>query len=247
MLDRLTSKDYRLIALCLAVAILSLFIIVNYFYKAFPEAPSISRSRKNSRSRSPRNGCLNWRWIRPDTAMPRFSTMTARPRLFWKKELGAEQANQLMGDQVRLWRYSHRWYKALQKEELSLRISPKGEFLGFGHDVAEELEGAHLPAASARLLASVFLQQTVGLDTTQLEFVEHMQTERPKRLDHSFVWKRIDFDVRDADYRYRVVVQGDRVDGFSEFLHVPEKGRASIKNCALKMKPPAPRLSSCSF
>jgi len=223
MLDRLTSKDYRLIALCLAVAILSLFIIVNYFYKAFPEA-SIDFNVTQKQSQQIAAEWLSKLALDP-TGYRHASIFDydSEAKTFLEKELGAEQANQLMGDQVRLWRYSHRWYKALQKEELSLRISPKGEFLGFGHDVAEELEGAHLPAASARLLASVFLQQTVGLDTTQLEFVEHMQTERPKRLDHSFVWKRIDFDVRDADYRYRVVVQGDRVDGFSEFLHVPEK------------------------
>ncbi|HPN33600.1 MAG TPA: CPBP family intramembrane metalloprotease [bacterium] len=223
MLERLTSKDYRLIALCLVAAILSLFIIVNYFYKAFPEASIDFRvTQKQSQQ-------IAGEWLSKLTLDPtgyRHASIfdyDSEAKTFLEKELGAEQANRLMGDKVRLWRYSHRWYKALQKEEFSMRISPKGEFLGFSHDIPEELVGAHLPAASARLLASDFLQKTVGLDTTQLEFIEHMQTERPSRLDHRFVWKRIGFSVREADYRYRIVVQGDRVDGFSEFLHVPER------------------------
>lgn len=223
MLERLTSKDYRVIAVCAVVALLSLYVILNYFYKAFPEA-SIDFKVTQKQSQQIADEWLAKLGLK--VAGYRHAAVfnyDDEAKTFLEKELGAEAANGIMGSQVRLWRYSHRWYRALQKEEFSVRISPKGEFLGFSHEIAEEQEGAHLPTGTARNLAAEFMRTTVGIDTTHLEFVEHSQNERPKRLDHSFVWKRSGFEVQGADYRFRVGVQGDRVDAFAEFLHVPEK------------------------
>lgn len=223
MLDRLTSKDYRLIGIAVVVSLLSLFVIVNYFYKAFPEA-SIEFKVNQKESR-----IIAESWLQRLSLNAEGFRHAAifdhddEAKTFLEKQLGAEQANNLMGSQVRLWRYSHRWYKPLQKEEYTLRISPKGEFLGFFHEVAEELEGAHLTADSARIASQAFLSQIARIDTASLEFVEHSQNERPKRMDHTFVWKRKGFDVQDATYRYRVQVQGAEIGAYSEFLHVPEK------------------------
>jgi membrane protease YdiL (CAAX protease family) len=223
MLDRLTSKDYRLIGIAVLISLLSLFVIINYFYKAFPEASiDFKVNQKESRTIA-----VSWlQRLSLDAAGFRHAAIfdhDDEAKTFLEKQLGAEQANNLMGSQVRLWRYSHRWYKPMQKEEFTLRISPKGEFLGFFHDIAEEQEGAHLSADSARTAAQNFLSQVARIDTSALEFVEHSQNERPGRMDHTFVWKKKGFDVQDASYRYRVIIQGANIGAYSEYLHVPEK------------------------
>lgn len=223
MLNRLTSKDFRLLAVCLIVAVLSLFIILKYFYKAFPEA-SIDFRVTQKQSQQIAQVWLQKLSLNPDAYRhAAIFSYDDEAKTFLEKELGAEQANQLMGGQVRLWHYSHRWYRSLQKEEFSVLISPKGEFLGFDHNIEEEQPGAYLSADSARGLAISFLQKIAGMDPEQLEFVEQSQNERPKRLDHTFTWKRKGFTVQDADYRYRVLIQGDQIGAMAEYLHVPEK------------------------
>lgn len=223
MLDRLTSKDFRLMAVCTVVAILSLFIILQFFYKAFPEA-SIDFKVTQKQSQQIAHEWLQKLALNP--AAYRHAAIFSyddAAKTFLEKELGAEQANQMMGSQVRLWRYSHRWYRSLQKEEYTVLISPKGEFLGFDHTIAEEQPGAYLSADSAKALAAAFLLNTAAIDPDELEFVEQSQNERPKRLDHNFTWKRKGFLIQDADYRYRVIIQGEQVGAFAEYLHVPEK------------------------
>ncbi|HEX4641893.1 MAG TPA: CPBP family intramembrane glutamic endopeptidase, partial [Candidatus Acidoferrales bacterium] len=47
-------------------------------------------------------------------------------------------------------------------------------------------------------------------------------TERPARRDWTFSWERRGFLAKDAPYRLTVSLAGDRVDGYEEFLKVPE-------------------------
>ena len=46
--------------------------------------------------------------------------------------------------------------------------------------------------------------------------------KKPNRLDWDFTWEKHGFRAKDAPYRLQVTVQGDKVGGSEEFLHVPE-------------------------
>lgn len=220
---RLNHKDYRVIVICVVLAIVSLFFITKYFYQAFPEA-SIEFKVTKSQSRVVADSFL--KKISFDPQGYRHSAIfsyDSEAKTFLEKELGAEKANDLMSGQVRLWYWSNRWYRPLQKEEMRVNISSKGELLGFSHLISEEAPGAHISADSAKVLARRFLTQVMGLQPERLEFLEQSSEERPNRLDHTFLWKIADFEVREATYRYRVNVQGDQIGAYQEFLHVPEK------------------------
>jgi membrane protease YdiL (CAAX protease family) len=234
MENKLVRKDYILILICIAIAIASTFIISKNFTKAFPEA-SIEFNVTKGQSKEIAADFLNK--IGFDQTGYRHSAIFSyhnQAKVFLEKELGAEEANEIMGSKIRLWRWSNRWYKPLEKEEISVRISPKGEFIGFTHLIPEEQKGAFLSADSARLIAAYYLLEEMQLDTSRFEFVQESAKERPNRLDHTFIWKEKEFKIKEADYRYSVTILGDQVGAYTEYLHVPDKWARSYQKLRAK-------------
>ncbi len=230
----LNSRDYRLIILCLFISVLSVVFIAKYFYKAFPEASIDFRVTKNQ-SKVEAEKYLQK--LNINTAGFRHSAIFSYyqdAKTFLEKELGAERANRIMGSRVKLWRWSNRWYKPLKKEEVTVRISPAGEFTGLEHKIPEEAEGANLSADSARVIALDFLVSTVGIHPDTLEFVETGMQQRPSRTDHTFIWKNKNWSILDAHYRYSVVIQGDRIGEYKEYLYLPDKWQRDYEKLRAK-------------
>ena len=222
MEQHLTHRDYRLIAVCFVVAVLSLVTASHFFYDAFPEATidfRITREEAGERART----FLDSRGL--DVERYRHSAIflfDGSAKTFLERELGLEGATALIGDPVRLWRWSNRWVRELEKEEFRVQYTTAGELAGFSHLIEEEAAGASLDQAEARSLAEGFLSGTMGRDLAGLTFVEAEITERPNRSDHTFTWKLSGFEVSEATYRLKVGIQGDQVGGYSESLKVPE-------------------------
>ncbi|MCC7262892.1 MAG: CPBP family intramembrane metalloprotease [Candidatus Latescibacteria bacterium] len=221
MEERLSQSDRRLLLGCLLVTVLSLAIGIPNFYRAFPEASidfAITREQAGDQARTfleerglPLAGYRHSAAFRYDS----------EAKTFLERELGLEGATALIGRPVRLWRWSNRWTRPLQKEEFQVELTTTGELVGFAHLIEEDRPGAHLEPEAARRLAEAFLAG-LGRDPLGLEFVEYQTLSRPGRTDFSFTWKLAGFEVRDATYRLSVGVQGDEVGSYSEGLKVPE-------------------------
>ncbi|NIA30208.1 MAG: CPBP family intramembrane metalloprotease, partial [Actinobacteria bacterium] len=225
---------FRIIVICILIAAVSLLFVIKYFYKAFPEA---SIDFKVTRVQSRKIAAAFLQKIHFDDKGYRHSVIfdyDNQAKTFLEKELGAEKANTLMGSTIRLWWWSNRWYKPLQKEEISVHVSPSGELIAFDHLLPEEAIGASLPADSAKSIAMDFLTQTMGLKASDLEFVEKTSQQRPKRTDHTFIWKEKGFEIRNATYRYKVQILGDQVGAYYEYLHVPEKWQRDYQKLRAK-------------
>ena len=222
MEQHLTHRDFRLIAVCFVVAAASLVTASHFFYDAFPEATidfRITREEAGERART----FLDSRGL--DVEGYRHSAIflfDGMAKTFLERELGLEGATALIGDPVRLWRWSNRWVRELEKEEFRVQYTTAGELAGFSHLIEEEAAGASLDQAEARSLAEGFLSGTMGRDLAGLTFVEAEITERPNRSDHTFTWKLSGFEVSEATYRLTVGIQGDEVGRYSEYLKVPE-------------------------
>ncbi len=221
MEERLDRKDWHLLLCCLVVTALSLAVGIPNFYRAFPEA-SIDFALTREQSGDQALAFLAARGIPVDTyrhsAAFQYDTQA---KTFLERELGLEGATALIGHPVRLWRWSNRWTRELQKEELQVELTTTGELVGFAHLIEEERPGAHLAAGEARQLAEAFLV-SVERDPAGLDFVEVQTIQRPQRTDYSFTWKLAGFEVKDATYRFSVGVQGDQVGRFAESLKIPE-------------------------
>lgn len=228
--EKLLKKDYTFIVICLAIIAAGLFIGLKYFYQVFPEA-SIDFKVTRAQSKIVGQEFLTDRNLEvngyKNASGFRFDDYA---KVFLEKELGLEKAQEYFGDPVKLWYWEQRWFKPLQKEEFSVKITPEGEVIGFAHQIPEEQEGDSLNADSARTMALDFLCHIMGKDSSALEYVIGSQIARPKRLDHVFVYKVKEFEpAAESDYRYSVTVQGNEVSGYQEYLRVPEKWRQSYQ------------------
>ena len=234
METKLNSKDLWFILVCVLISVLSLIIGVKYFSKVFPEASidfEITRSQSTELAEEflTEKG-FDWSGYSHAAVF----THDNIAKVFLEREMGLSEANQIMGSKIRLWRWSNRWFKPLQKEEFRVHVTPKGELVGFEHLLPEESEGANLEKEEAQAKAESFLIQTMGINLSNLEFLDVKTEEKPNRTDHTFTWKEKEFDIKDATYRMEVKIKGDEVSGYKEFLKVPDKWKRSYEELRSK-------------
>jgi membrane protease YdiL (CAAX protease family) len=102
-------------------------------------------------------------------------------------------------------------------------VTPAGELASFALALPEDAPGADLPPDAARGVAESFLVLEMKRPIDSLEFVDSESEKRLHRADHVFTWKIPSVDLGAASYRVTVTVQGDRVDGYNEYIDVPEE------------------------
>ena len=139
MKERLGVSDYRFIAVCVALLAGTTWYSARNFYRAFPEASIDFRvSRQDGRQLAER--FLAEQGYRTQGYREASSfTFDDDAKTFLEREAGLEQANQLMGTRLQMWRWSYRWFRPQQKEEFRADITAGGAFAGFAH----ELEAAY--------------------------------------------------------------------------------------------------------
>jgi len=220
---RLTSSEYKVIAVAVVVSAMSLGVGVKYFWRAFPEAAIEFRVNRDDSVPLARQ-FLAARGIRPDgyrrVAIFDYDEQT---KVYLERTQGLERMNGLTRGAIRLWRWSHRWFKPQQQEEFRVDVTPAGEVVGFDHEIPEAAPGANLDPAPAREIAEKFLRATMKRDLADLEFVETQTQKRPARTDHAFTWKQTSVNLGDGSLRIEVGVDGDQVAGYREFVRIPEQ------------------------
>src|SRR5215469_6138106 len=136
--ERLRASDYRFIAICLALLGLSAWFSVRYFYLAFPEASIDFRvGRDEARALAEQFLAGHHDDISGYRAAASFA-YDDDAKTFLERETGLQRANQIMGTELHLWRWSNRWFRPLQKEEYRVDITPRGEMAGFEHVLPED-------------------------------------------------------------------------------------------------------------
>lgn len=221
-LEKLRPNDRRLIVACIAIAAVCLFVGVRYYFLAFPEASIDFRVTRES---STPVAAAFLKRVGLDPASYRHASVFGyddEQKTFLEREVGVAESNRLLDTTVRLWRWKHRWFRPLHKEEMSVDVTTKGEVVGFDHLLPEDAAGADLSSEKARAVAERFLATTMGRPLDTLTFVEATSEKRPHRTDHTFTWKLTGFEVHGADYRVQVGVSGDAVASYAEFLKVPD-------------------------
>jgi membrane protease YdiL (CAAX protease family) len=224
----ITRRDLRFLAACVAISIVSGYVGVRYYDRVFPEAAitfSVGRDAAETGAISfLRSRGFSLEGYRHAAAFQ----YDDEAKTFLERELGAERAGALADGPLRLWRWAHRWFVPLQKEEFAVSFTTRGELTGFIHQIPEDAPGERLSEETARARAQGLLSQ-IWPAKRPLEFVLHSQQERPNRIDHTFVWKDPAYSGsnllgrdEDAQYRVEVTVQGGRADGLHEYLKPPE-------------------------
>jgi hypothetical protein len=146
-----------------------------------------------------------------------------RAKVYLERELGLDKLGELTRQrQVRLWDWSHRWFRPLDKEEVRVEVTPEGEVMGFAHLIKEDATGASLEEPQARAIADKLLADGFGLDPAKLTFIESKREDRPHRRDWTFTYERSGWKAKNATYRMQVEVHGNEASAYREFLKVPD-------------------------
>ena len=223
-LERLDRNDAKVLLIWILVGILGAGVAYTYFFRAFPEASvEFKMPRADALAVAKQfAGAQGAQLGRYDSSIVFEVDDTAKTYL--EREVGLQQANQMMANEVHIWYWQTRFFRPLQKEEFDVRVDPGGGIVGYAHQLEEATPGARLERAAAQATAESFLRDTLHANLSLYDFREEEAnlTERPARRDWSFSWERRGFRAKDAPYRLTVTLAGDRVSGYNEFLKVPE-------------------------
>lgn len=222
--ERLTGSDKRALLLWIVLGVFGAWFAQRYYFQAFPEASvdfKISRAEAQKRAKDFLQGL-------GEDVNPYQSTIVfdvdENAKTYLERELGLKQANQMMSSELHIWFWDVRFFRPEQKEEYKVRISPAGQVVAYEHIIEETQPGKSLNRDEAQAAAKKFLEEKLRADLGAWEFLpeEANSLQRPNRVDWSFTWERKGFRAKDAPYRLEVRLQGDRIGGEQEFLHVPE-------------------------
>ena len=87
-------------------------------------------------------------------------------------------------------------------------------------------EGAELSTEEAQEIAEAFLSEYLQRDVTDTALYKRLEArsqKRENRMDHSFVWERIDIKVEEGEFRITASVQGDQIGQTNAYYKAPEE------------------------
>ncbi len=229
--ERLTGTDKRALFLWIALGIVGVWFAQRYFFQAFPEASvdfKVPRAEAQARAKQFVVGM-------GENLQGYQSAITFEvddgAKTYLERELGLTQANQLMSTELNIWYWEVRFFRPLQEEEYQVRVNPAGKVVAYEHKIEEARAVASLKREEAQAEAEVFLQQKLGMDLNNWQFLQeeaNSQT-RPNRVDWSFTWERKGFKAKEAPYRLEVGLNGNMIGESQEFLQVPEAWALNYK------------------
>src|SRR3954451_21650826 len=220
--ERLSRRDWLFLAICAAIFAGSLYVILNWFTAAFPEA-SIDFRYDRSASRPLAERVLRDQQI--DAAgMKHTATFDSDElaAIFLERSLGLEHANALMRRDVHIWYWHHRWFRPLQEEEYAVEVAPTGEIVAFSRHLPESRALPFVTVAQAQQLAEQFLARN-GAPLAGLTLVAQSERNLPHRVQRIFTWESKSIHPAGAPYRFVVNVDGNIVSAYSQRVKVPEQ------------------------
>jgi membrane protease YdiL (CAAX protease family) len=219
--EPLNRSDWTLIGVCIAVSAASLYIVLNWFSAAFPEA-SIDFKYDRNASRGIAEGLLRRQKI--STAGMKHTALfdgDENAKIFLERSLGLSRANDVMRRDVRVWWWHNRWFKPLQEEEFQVDVAPTGEIVAFTHVIPEDRALPAMDAASARAAATAFLESN-GVRTAGLQLATESERQLPRRTQRIFTWESQTVRPGGAPYRHVITVDGNHVSSYAQRVRVPE-------------------------
>jgi hypothetical protein len=116
-----------------------------------------------------------------------------------------------------------RLFKPGETSEARIRFRPDGSPDGFQLRLPEAEPGAALDATAARAIAESRARQDWAIDLAPYRLLEQSDARRSGgRVDHGFVYERVQETLGDGRFRLRLSVAGDRLVDISHYVYVPE-------------------------
>ena len=225
--QRLTTRDWRFIALCLVLAALCIGVAARYFSSAFPEASIDFRyDRDSSRAIAVQTlGAQGVSVLGLKHAVRFDSDETTR--IFLERTLGLDRARPILRNDVRVWTWHHRWFEPLREEEFSVDVAPTGEVVGYSHTLPEDR-----PAPGVR--APLPFLRSIGVRTDDLVLVSTSERQLPRRIQRIYTYESKSVRPAGAPYRHVVTIDGPIVTRYTQDVKVPDAWLRSYRELRSK-------------
>ena len=217
-MERLTRRDWRFLATCIALFAVSIAVATTWFSRAFPEASIDFRYDRDS-SVAIAQRVLDGEKI--DTRAMRHTAMfdgDDDAKTFLERTLTLDRAREVMQRDVRLWWWHHRWFTPSVEEEYAVDVAPTGEVTAFTHHIAEERALPSLDPIAARAMAERFL----GSRVADLQLVAQSERQLPHRMQRIFTWDSKTLHPAGAPLRTTIVVDGNMIGDYKVRVRVPD-------------------------
>ena len=146
---------------------------------------------------------------------------------------GSDKVVMLMKDHLyHFYTWKVRHYKELEPNETIISFTPSGEFYGFKEILSENEKGASLSQNDAREIAENFVQMNTSIALSNYNEIEASEEVLPsERIDHTFVYERLDVAIGDGSFRLKIMVSGEKVSEIKHYIKIPETFTGVLKKC----------------
>ncbi len=149
-------------------------------------------------------------------------TVDHQAKTFLEYELGVEQANKLMKDDLPIWSWRTRFCQEHEQEELKIWLNTAGSLQAFSHEIENDRQLPPLSQKEAYALACQFINEKTGLSIDSYNLIKSASYNQSHRKDYSFTWQDNNRDFHGAKPRIHIGVAGNTIDQFNYYLYVPE-------------------------
>jgi hypothetical protein len=141
---------------------------------------------------------------------------------YLERVAGQRALDRIAATDVTVWRWRVRFFRELDPLEYIVSVRPDGAVVGWSRVLPEGAPAPSLDESAARALAESALREA-GRTLEGWSPAGTARETRPNRVDYRFTWERDDWQVGEATIRQTVVIQGDTVGGWFDFLRTPER------------------------
>ncbi|GIW05430.1 MAG: hypothetical protein KatS3mg060_0235 [Dehalococcoidia bacterium] len=140
---------------------------------------------------------------------------------YLERVAGQRALDRIAAEEVTIWRWRVRFFRDLDPLEYVVSVRPDGAVVGWSRVLAEAAPAPALDEGAAQALAETALREA-GRSLDGWSPAGTAREVRPNRVDYRFTWERDDWRVGEATIRQTVLIQGDTVGGWFDFLRTPE-------------------------
>src|SRR6202049_4193411 len=136
-LERLDRDEAKVLLIWICAGILGAGVAYTYFFRAFPEASvEFKVPRADALAVAKQFAAAQGAQLGEYDSSIVFD-LDDTAKTYLEREVGLQQANQMMANEVHIWYWRTRFFRPLQKEEFDVRVDPGGGIVGYRHEVEE--------------------------------------------------------------------------------------------------------------
>ena len=118
------------------------------------------------------------------------------------------------------WRVAY--FQEKQRTRYWVYLDSTGEPILLRRSIADSEAGAELDESQAQELAAQHLREYLNLGANDYRYVGHDVTQHDKRRDYEVTFESVAWQFGESKLRWDVHIQGDRINGFSQYVKIPE-------------------------